>query len=361
MTRTKPQEVVCFLDRDHVLDLAMHVLRGPSEESRRALSAFFRPESVDVAALLSGPPLDEVQLVAAPPEYGGVATPPSDTSVLVVRRTAVTAEMMAALPRLRHVQKLGERSDLIDLAWAMTHDVSVELVPRPSLESTADHAVMLMLALLRSVLDGDRRARRPRTPDADDEPTVSYNWTGMRDVRTLHGSTVGLIGLGEVGTRVARRVRAFGADVVYTSRTRLPADLEEALGVRWLTRSELSSCSDIVSLHVPGTRANRGLVDEQFLRGMKAGSFLVNVARGSLVDEKALVAALRQGRLSGAGLDVHTYEPRRAGDPLIDRDDVIFTPHVAGGLRSDAVPEILGVAHGVRRALDSRRVAGAAP
>lgn len=358
MTRNRTGDVVCFLDRDHVLDLAMHLLRGPSPESRRALSDFLDPETVDVAALMLEPPLDQARLVGPPPCYGEIATPPPDTSVLVVRRSAVTAELMETMPQLRHVQKLGERSDRVDLAWATAHGISVELVARPSLESTADHVVMLMLALVRNLLDGDRRARRLTADGADDAPAVSYNWTGMRNVRALRGSTVGLVGLGEVGTRVASRVRAFGADVVYTSRTRLAHDLEHALGVRWLTQSELLACSDIVSLHVPGTSENRDIVDKEFLGRMKPGSCLVNVARGSLVDEAALVSALERRWLSGAALDVHAHEPRRRDDPLIAREDVILTPHIAGGTRSDALPEILAVARGVRRALEADPVTG---
>ncbi|MEU6191947.1 NAD(P)-dependent oxidoreductase [Nocardia sp. NPDC047038] len=335
-----------------MLNLAMALLQGRDATTVRAFEDFLRPELLDVDAVFDTPPVDGVDLVGPPTTYGDVGIPPLDTTVLVVRRTPVTAELMAGLPLLRHVQKLGDRADTVDLVWAAANGITVECVPRPSLEATAEHTVLLMLALVHGLRAADRAARTPSDAGST-EP--GYNWAGLAEFGTLQGRTVGLIGLGEVGVRVARRLCALGAQVHYWSRTRHSPEVERQLGVTWRNRNQLLAESDLISLHVPGTPANRALVDSDFLRRMRPDAYLVNVARGSLIDEAALVRALRERRIRGAALDVHAKEPRPPSDPMLAMEDVILTPHIAGGLRSHTLAEIRTVAQGVIRSLNSVR------
>ncbi|MEI4742017.1 2-hydroxyacid dehydrogenase [Rhodococcus erythropolis] len=342
--------VVCFLDRDHVLDVALALISSPPEVSADAVERFLWPEIGDVPAVVDGSAIPHCVVAEPPANYGSVATPPAETSVLVVRRSPVSAEMMKSLPRLRHIQKLGDRTDTIDVEYAAAHGISVDCVSRPSLESTADHAIMLMLATLRRLFESDLHARTVTDPTSE-SAVSAYNWAGM-ELDTLSGKTLGIIGMGEVGILVARRAHAFGVRILYCSHDPVSPQVEEELGLQRVDLDDLLAVSDIVSVHVPGTASNSRLVDEAFLHRMKAGAILINVARGDLVDEAALVSALREQRLAGAGLDVHAHEPRHPGDPLLTMDRVILTPHIAGGLRGRALPEILAIVRGIRKGLE---------
>jgi phosphoglycerate dehydrogenase-like enzyme len=360
MSAKGTDRVVCFADRDHVLELAALTLRGPSLAADAAFARFLAPEDLPAAAPRHRLLPAGVTVVDPPESYGALARPPADTEVLVVRRSPVRAELMAGLPRLRHIQKLGDRLETVDAGWARDHGITIGVVPRPTLDSTADHAVMLMLALLRRLKSADA-AVRSNTSGSSTPGSVSYNWTGVHDIRPLSACTVGLIGLGEVGLRVAQRVAAFGARVMYSSRTGLPGDRERELGLQGVDLPTLLAASDIVSLHVPATEANRHLLDDAGFGAMKSGALLVNVARGSLVDEAALLRALRSGRLGGAALDVHAREPRRPDDPLLDDARVLLTPHFAGGPRSGALREVQAVVDGVLGALTRQPSIAGAP
>jgi lactate dehydrogenase-like 2-hydroxyacid dehydrogenase len=365
-------EVVSFLDNDHVLGLAFQQLRGRTAAGEWELQEFLAPETLDPARFFTEPGLDDVQVHAPPPGYGSARDAPPDTTVLVLRRAHVTADVLAALPRLHHIQKLGTRTDNLDLAWTAAHGITVGTVARPALDSTAEHTVMLILAAVRHLRHADALTRSPTNaaPAARSNATTAhdssrsphrYNWTAMTELRSLQGSTVGLLGMGEVGTLVATRLRPFDCEVVYTSRTPLEPAVERSLGVRRVPQDEMLRTCDVISLHVPGTPGNQHLVDAAFLAAMKPRAHLVNTARGSLVDEPALAAALRSGHLRGAALDVHTDEPRRPDDPLLGLESVLLTPHIAGGLRSDALSEAAAVATGVRHAVSRAAAHGKDP
>jgi len=344
---------VCFVDQDHVLDVAAAVLHGRSDESERAVTRFFDPESVDLAALFAdGLVTQDLSVVAPCGGYGTTIVPPEDTEVLVVRRSVVTAEMMRQLPRLRNVVKLGQREDTVDTAYARRHGIGLTFVARPSLESTAEHTLLLMLGARRRLLELDHLVRTSTVADERDGRQVAYNWTGRPVLPSLYRSTVGLVGMGEVAVLVARRLRAFGTQVLYASPAAVPQEVEQAVGARQVPLEELLTCSDVVSLHVPGTPDNRHLAGAAFFAAMRPGSVFVNVARGDLVDETALAHALDSGWVAAAGLDVHAGEPRAPRDPLLGYPQVVMTPHVAGGLRSAVIDEIGEVLNAVRATLD---------
>lgn len=346
--------IVGFAEWDHMLAAAADLMRGPSAGTTERLEQFFAPEAVDLSALFAEGALPDarVEMQAGPASEWEV---PRDTEVLVVRRAPVGADLVDRLPRLRHIQKLGERPDTIDLEAARARGVTVELVARPALEATADHAVLLTMAALRGLPELDRLTRSQAQPAGSAaEGATRYNWLDISFGRTLHGSTVGIIGLGEVGLLVAKRLAAFGANVVWTSlRSRAAGAGDRTThGATYLPLDELLSRSDAVTLHVPGSAENRHVVDAEFLAAMRSDAVLVNVSRGILVDEEALAHALRNGGLRSAGLDVHGVEPLSSASPLLDCPNAILTPHIAGGPRSLMTHELLGLATGVRRCLD---------
>jgi len=161
-----------------------------------------------------------------------------------------------------------------------------------------------------------------------------------KGARGLKGSTLGIIGLGEVGTITAGMARGFGMRVLYCNRNRLPAEQEEKLGVEHAELPRLLAEADFVSLHATNIPSNRGLIDAKVFGAMKPTAFFINTARGPIVDEDALHTALTSGTIAGAGLDVHTIEPRPQPDKLAGLPNVILTPHIAGGSRKGVLSEI---------------------
>ena len=224
------------------------------------------------------------------------------------------ATVLAAVPDLRVIARVGVGTDSIDLAAAADHGVVVTVTPGANDATVAEHAVALMLALVRRVCEQDAAVRRGEWPRTGDHVPGS-----------LRGATVGLVGLGRIGRRTAGLLRAFGAGVLAAD----PAVAEAPAGIALVALDELLARSDIVSLHVPLLPATAGLLGAAEIARMRPGAMVVNTARGGLVDEDALLAALRSGRLGGAALDVFAAEPP-AGSPLLALPNVIATPHVAG-------------------------------
>lgn len=228
----------------------------------------------------------------------------------------LTAEHLEAAPRLRLVQKIGVGVNTIDLDAARTRGIAVCNLPGTNSRAVAELTLALMLAALRRVPVYDRATREGR------------GWSlppGLQDdVGELGRRTVGLVGYGAVPRLLAPVLEALGARVLYTA-TRPKLD---AVG-EWRTLPELLAESDVVSLHVPLTPRTERLLDGPALARMKPGAVLVNTARGGLVDEAALVDALRSGRLRAAGLDVFSQEPVAPESELLELDNVVLTPHVA--------------------------------
>jgi glyoxylate reductase len=185
-------------------------------------------------------------------------------------------------------------------------------------ETTADLAFALMLATPRRIVEGDRliRAGRP----------WSWSWDFMLG-RDTWGSTLGLVGLGAIAKAVVKRARGFSMDVIYWKPERADAAVEKELGVRYVSFDELLASSDIVSLHCPLTPATKHLIDAKALGKMQPTAFLVNTARGAIVDEAALVRALDKGEIAGAGLDVFEREPV-VHPGLKQRANVVLVPHL---------------------------------
>jgi len=241
-----------------------------------------------------------------------------------------TDAMMARAPRLRLIQKWGTGVDKIDLAAAERHGIPVTITAGANARSIAEHAILLMLAVLRRVTVADRSVR-----DGTWDPAA------LRPVsRSLWGRTVGILGFGSIGRAVARRLQGFEARVLY-HRPSGPVDVDDRAtgeGASFVSFEQLLAESDVLTLHCPGGKKNRHLIDATAIIRMKPGAVLINTARGDLIDERALVAALESGRLGGAGLDVFDPEPLAPGSALRAMPQVVLTPHAAGSVPDDVAP-----------------------
>ncbi len=237
-----------------------------------------------------------------------------DTEVLWHLLEPLTAEIIASAPRLRLIQKIGVGVNTIDVEAARRCGVAVCNMPGTNTRAVAEMTLLLMLSVLRRATRLDAAART-----GWDLPPVFQDRCGE-----VGGRTVGLVGYGSVPRRLAPMLHAMGARVLYASRS----PKTDAVGER-VPLDALLQTSDIVSLHVPLDADTAQLIDAAAIARMKPGAILVNTARGALVDEAALVEALRAGRLGGAGLDVFETEPAVAGNPLFELDNVVCSPHVA--------------------------------
>jgi phosphoglycerate dehydrogenase-like enzyme len=231
----------------------------------------------------------------------------------VARATAAFRRRAVAGDRLRLVHKFGAGVNTIDVDTATNRGIAVANMPGANAPSVAEGTVLLMLAALRRLPALDRATRDGRGWPSD--PRLGET------VRDIGACTVGLVGYGNVAKQVAGIVTAMGATVLHTSTgdDGLPG---------WRPLAELLAGCDIVSLHLPLTADTRGLLGEAALARMKLGAVLVNTSRGAIVDEDALVGALRGGRLAAAGLDVFDVEPVLPDNPLLELDNVVLTPHV---------------------------------
>ncbi len=228
----------------------------------------------------------------------------------------VTAAHIAAAPRLRLIQKIGVGVNTIDLAAAKARGVAVCNMPGTNSRAVAEMALLLMLAALRRVGTLDPATRRGEGWAEGPRWQEGYG--------ELAGRTVGLVGYGAIPQVLAPILAAMGARVLYTARSAKP----EAAAA-WRALPVLLAESDIVSLHAPLTPETARLIDAAALARMKPGAILVNTARGGLIDEAALVAALESGHLAGAGLDVFAEEPVDPANPLLRLGSVVVMPHVA--------------------------------
>lgn len=355
-----PHTTIAILDDDHVIRMARYALGGPGEITEQWVRDFFLPEAMEPAQVhAAGRGLHGADGVTLVPMAAKLdLRQGSDASILIFRRGTIDAALMDANPKLKLIQRIGARPGGIDLAAAAKRGIAVSCVPRRTLQYTAEHAILLMLALSKKLLEADASVRAG-TWDRDrvhPEHGVAYNYTGVGNLSGLFGKTIGIIGLGEVGSLVAVMARGFGARVVYANRNRLAAEYEQRLGVEFLPLDRLLAEADFVSLHANNLPENRGMLGTQIFAQMKPSAFFVNTSRGRMVDEDALYAALTKGVIAGAGLDVHYEEPRPQPDRFAALRNVILTPHLAGGSRKGIVEEIELILDNCRAVLAGQKV-----
>ena len=288
-----------------------------------------------------------VEVIQLPPgsdiEALGEVAPRADG--LITRGSIkVTREIMASSPRLKAVGVHGIGCDHVDLEAAADLGKVVLNTPTALTETVAEMALALMLSMTRRVVSADKAVRAGEW---------SRKYGDLRGVEVM-GKTVGLIGLGKIGTATARRLKPFGVDLVYYSRTR-KEDVEEELGMEWASLEELLRRSDIISLHVPHNAETYHMLSSAEFEMMKDGVYIVNSARGKIIDQEVLVDALKSGKVAGAALDVFEVEPLPQGDPLASMDNVILAPHLGASSQEAMWRMATQVADGVFKVLNGER------
>jgi phosphoglycerate dehydrogenase-like enzyme len=286
--------------------------------------------SPHLASLTSRPDVEELRVITerlgSPQE---LAARVGDCAVLVAirERTRFTAEVFEALPRLRLIAQTGNHAYHIDMEAASRHGVAVAMDRGASggSFSTAELAIGLMIVLLRNIRRYDALLR-------------AGGWE-VPFGRVMRGKTLGLLGLGNVGSAVAKLASAFGMEILAWSRHLTPERAAQH-GAQRAELDDLLGRADIVSVHLTLSPESRGLLDARRLGLMKPGALLLNTSRGPVVDEAAMVEALRSGHLGGAGLDVFDQEPMPLDHPLRSLPNVVLTPHV--GWPTDAGYETFG-------------------
>ena len=275
---------------------------------------------------------------------GLVAAVPGFEALIVRSQLQVDREVIAAGTSLRVVARAGVGLDNIDVDGARERGLAVLNAPDGNTIAAAEHTMALMLAVAR------------RIPAAD-ASTRAGEWARSRFGGVeLRGRTLGIVGLGRIGLAVAQRAAAFGMRLVgfdpYVS-----GEVARARGIELMDLRSLLAAADIVTIHVPLVAETSHLLDAAAIATLKPGAILLNVARGGLVDEAALAAALRDGRLAGAGVDVFEHEPP-VGSPLLDAPNAVLTPHIAASTAEAQVAVGIEIAQRVLAALDA---AGAIP
>jgi D-3-phosphoglycerate dehydrogenase len=236
-----------------------------------------------------------------------------DADAVINQHLPITARVLAGWARCRAVVHFGKGVDNIDVEAATRHGIWVCNVRDANWDEVSNHVLALVLAWARGLFPFDRHVRHGGW---------SYRAAGTR--HRLAGQVLGIVGYGDIARVLARKAQALGLTVLAHARR----PVAEA-NVRFVSLDELLGCSDYVSIHVPLDATTAGLIGARELTLMKSDAFLVNTSRGGVVDQAALVRALRDGRIAGAGLDVTDPEPPAAADPLLAMDNVILTPHVA--------------------------------
>jgi len=242
--------------------------------------------------------------------------------ILLTNKCNITAAVIDALPDLKYISLLATGYNNVDVRGAAERGIPVSNIPEFSTESVAQTIMALLLELAVRVGAHDRDVKNGEWISS---PDYCF-WKGS--IVELYGLTMGIVGYGNIGRAVARIASAYGMHIIAYA-PRIPAD-PGAVPVNFVSLEELFESADVISLNCPQTSENAGFVNSELIARMKTNAFLLNAARGGLVNEVDLAEALQSGRLAGAGLDVVAHEPMLAENPLLKAPNVIFTPHIAG-------------------------------
>ena len=344
-----------LIEEDHFLKIVPVILDPDIPDAhRRAVTDFFAHDVPDFLGWCEQlrarmPGLYPTKVVWAADQADFLAKLP-DADATIVESLLVDRAALAAAPRLRIVQKFGTSGANIDQAACAERGVAVAFLRRHVNVAVAEQCVALMLALAKriSALDGlvERSALEGAGYQIRERASayIGYsNYARVAGLKTLHGATLGIIGMGEVGREIARRAAPFGMTMLYHQRRPLPAADAHALGARHVPLHQLMAQSDYIVVQLPLNESTRGIIGAEALSHARPGAYLINCARAELVDHDALVAALDSGRLGGLALDVGYDEPARPEEPLLrfrGRPNVILMPHTAIAARQNALSDL---------------------
>lgn len=239
--------------------------------------------------------------------------------LLVSGRLKINRTVLGNAQNIKMIQRTGVGLDSIDLEYIRNHDIPFYVNKGVNAQSVAEHTILLMLASLRNLVEINENTKRGI-------------WKKQAQGVCTHelcGKTVGLIGMGEIGRKVAGMLKAFGAEVLYNDVSKMKQEDENALGIKFSTREEIIEKSDIISLHCPLTDDTRHMINDRAVNKMKNGVILINTARGGLIDEAALINGIKNGKIAGAGIDVYEKEPVDNSE-VLNLQNVITTPHIGG-------------------------------
>ena len=241
-------------------------------------------------------------------------------TIAIINKVPMRAESLAKLPDLKMIAVAATGYDVVDVPYCLEHGIAVANIRNYAVHTVPEHAFALILALRRNIL-----AYRQDVENGVWNKSEQFCFF-THDIGDLHGATLGIIGEGTIGQSTAAIGRAFGMRVLFADHAP-----PKVAGVTFTPHAQVLAESDVISLHCPLLPATRNLIDIEAFRKMKRNALLINTARGGLVDEAALIQALDEGLIAGAGFDVLTVEPPRNGHPLLDvhRPNFILTPHVA--------------------------------
>ncbi|MEM2904671.1 MAG: hydroxyacid dehydrogenase [Candidatus Bathyarchaeia archaeon] len=301
-------------------------------------------ESIDEAGIRLLEEAGQVQLASSTSQEV-LENESRDKDAIIIRALGtVTEQLIVHAPRLKVVGRHGVGVDNVDVRAATRHGVVVVYTPEANAEAVADYTIGLVVAVARRIVEADRALR------AEAGWKARYELIGS----DVHGKTLGIIGLGRIGLRVARRARGFDMRLLaydpYVTAAAASQVGAELVNLRTLLRK-----SDIVTIHVPLTEETRHLLGRSELNTMKPGAILVNASRGGVVDEDALIEALTSGRLGGAGLDVFEKEPVSSANPLLSMRNVVVSPHMAAHSKESLREMAVTVAGDVVRVLKGEK------
>jgi phosphogluconate 2-dehydrogenase len=265
---------------------------------------------------------------------------------LITKIAPVDRGLLDKLPDLKLLLKMGRRYTNVDIEAVRDRGIPLACSPRKGPNCVAEHAMTLILALSKdliithgSVTSGAYRSRGLR-PALTSQKKMAFRWMENQRIQEVRGKRLGIVGMGEIGCELARRAHVMGMEICYYNRTKLPPEIEARFSAEYRPLDELLATSDFVTLAVPQTPETEGLIGAEQLSAMKPTAFLVNVCRGSVVDEQALIRTLQNDEIAGAGLDVFVYEPLPANSALCALDNVILTAHIGGGTGTNKTLEL---------------------
>jgi phosphoglycerate dehydrogenase-like enzyme len=296
-----------------------------ARHQQHALSA--APDRLDIT-MLREPDQEAMRAALANAEY-----------LISERVGAVDADLLAAAPALKLILRIGSLAHDIDLDACRKAGVIVARWPDSGVIHVAEHVVMQMLALAKKLreVESIARAASPEWGPSrrTDEDTFAYNWSARGGVRRIDGATVGILGFGEIGAELARRLAGWNCTVLYHKRRRLPESVEHELQITYAERDALLARADFLVNLLPYFPETDKSLDAATFSALPDGAFVVSAGSGSVIDEGALADAVRAGKLAGVALDTFEWEPLRPNNPLVlmaeEGANVLLTPHTAAG------------------------------
>jgi lactate dehydrogenase-like 2-hydroxyacid dehydrogenase len=279
---------------------------------------------------------------------------------LIVKKAVLTKKLLDAAPELNFVQLEGRLSNKIAVDELKKRSIGFQVAGLPSTIAVAEHAVALILACAKKIIPAHELTVGGAYRDLGIEPNVTtershgFQWMKIEGLVELNGLKLGIFGFGEIGNEIAIRLRSFNMEVYYHKRNRFEPEYEQQLGINYASKEDLFKTADVIILNCPLTPQTEKAVGEKELSLMKSTALLVNVSRGGVVDEPALVKALKNKKIAGAGLDVFVEEPVPYDHPYLTLDNVVLTPHIAGGLGAGRIRNINTVLGKIKAAVSGK-------